>query len=270
MKAWIVKDIAPLKVRPQWDCELADEVLFGMNIDILNHEREDWYAIRTHYGYEGFLHASQFILEELCDQRWEKAEKKVVIKAYADILAEPKVQGHLLQGVPRGGRVALLEKEAQGYWQPVLLPNGVEGWIRKESIAPLVEDFSLDDEKLLRDRLVETAEHYLGVQYRWGGKTLRGLDCSGLCSISYMLNGILIYRDANLVEGFPLKEIPKDQIKKGDLLFFPGHVAMYIEDGRYIHSSAGRNGVAYNSLNPEHGDFDQSLLDCFEKAGSIF
>lgn len=269
MKAWIIKDIAPLKVRPQWDCELADEVLFGMPIEILHHEKEDWYGIRTHYGYEGFLHSSQFLVEELCDENWVKAKKRVVMKAYADVLSEAKVQGSFLQGVPRGGRIALLDKQ-EGYWQGVLLPNGVEGWIRQESIAPLIEDYSVEEEEALRNRLVETAELYMGAQYRWGGKTLRGLDCSGLCSMAYMLNGILIYRDANLVEGYPLKEIPKDEIKKGDLLFFPGHVAMYIEDGRYIHSAAGRNGVAYNSLNPDHDDFNQSLLDCFEQAGSIF
>lgn len=270
MKAWIITDIAPLKKFPKWDCELADEVLFGMSIDVLRHERGDWYAIKTHYGYEAFLHASQFLPEELCDERWNQTEKKLVMKAYADVLAEPKVQGAFLQGIPRGGRIALLDKACESYFQPVLLPNGVEGWIRKESLAPLMEEYSLEEEENLRDAFVETAKLYLGAQYRWGGKTARGLDCSGLCSISYMLNGVLIYRDAHLVEGFPLREIPKEQVKKGDLLFFPGHVAMYIEDGRYIHSASGRNGVAYNSLNPEHDDFNQELLDCYEMAASIF
>lgn len=267
MTAWIVKDIASIKVEAHWDCELADEALFGMPIEVIGHEIGDWYKIRTHYRYEGFVHSSHFIDEELTSESWLKAKKMMVIKNYADVLLEPKVQGALLQGLPRGAWIGVLDELVEERWQRVVLPNGQEGFTRIDNLIDMPE---LQDEEDMRKALVEMARLYEGAQYRWGGKTILGLDCSGLVAMAYMLCGALIYRDAKIVEGFPMKEINKKDIKMGDLMFFPGHVAMYIEDGRYIHSSSGLNGVGYNSLDPEDEDYNEYLDKNFDQAASFF
>ena len=61
-----------------------------------------------------------------------------------------------------------------------------------------------------------------------------------------------------------------EEAKEGDLLFFPGHVAMYIGDGKFIHSSASINGVHINSLNPEDDDYRKDLKDELYAIGTIF
>ncbi|WP_241425298.1 C40 family peptidase [Clostridium beijerinckii] len=119
--------------------------------------------------------------------------------------------------------------------------------------------YDINDEEDLRNNLVSSAVSYIGTQYRWGGKTPLGIDCSGLCSMAYMLNGILIYRDAKIKEGFPIKEITFKQIKKGDLIFFPGHVAMYLGNGKYIHSSTSNDVVKINSFNKNSNDYNEDL-----------
>ena len=128
------------------------------------------------------------------------------------------------------------------------------------------------DKEAFRRAVVETAKTYLGIQYRWGGRSTAGIDCSGLTSVSYMMNGILTWRDAKIVEGYPVREIAKYEMKMGDLLYFPGHIAMYMGDGRYIHSTgkAGSGGVVINSLNPEDADFRADLAESLYAAGSIF
>jgi len=90
--------------------------------------------------------------------------------------------------------------------------------------------------------------------------------------MAYMLCGILIYRDADIREGFPIREISMEQMKKGDLLFFPGHVAMYIGGGRYCHSTGkmGSNGFAVNSLNPADPDYREDLHKNITKIGTYF
>ena len=120
--------------------------------------------------------------------------------------------------------------------------------------------------------ITEAALKYQGTHYRWGGKSPEGIDCSGLCSTAYMLCGVLIYRDASIVEGFPIHEIKLEDIKPADLLFFPGHVAMYLGDGRYIHSTgkSGVDGVTFNSLNPEDPDYREDLKARITQVGSIF
>lgn len=91
-------------------------------------------------------------------------------------------------------------------------------------------------------------------------------------SVSYMMNGILTYRDAKIVEGYPVREIAAGEKKMGDLLYFPGHIAMYMGNGKYIHSTgkAGSGGVVINSLNPEDADFRADLAESLYAVGSIF
>ena len=122
------------------------------------------------------------------------------------------------------------------------------------------------------EALVDAAMLYRGTHYRWGGKSPMGIDCSGLVSMAYMLCGILIYRDAHIMEGFPIHEISLEHVKPGDLLFFPGHVAMYLGHGRYCHSTgrSGDNGFALNSLNPGDPDYRSDLKAAITQVGSYF
>lgn len=87
-----------------------------------------------------------------------------------------------------------------------------------------------------------------------------------------MLNGVYIYRDARLMPEFPVRQISYDNIKEGDLLYFPGHVAMYIGNGEYIHSTArpGSDGVVINSLNPAADNYRRDLAESIYAAGSVF
>ncbi len=128
------------------------------------------------------------------------------------------------------------------------------------------------NEDLLRAKIIETALAYLGTEYRWGGKTLAGIDCSGLVSTAYLQNGIMIYRDAKMLEGWPVKEIDRAAIKPADLLYFPGHVALYLGQGRYLHSTsaAASGGVVVNSLLPNDPLYRQDLFDSMTACGSIF
>lgn len=144
--------------------------------------------------------------------------------------------------------------------------------VEKYAVSLDEEQIARLDEEKLRERLVRTAASYLGVQYRWGGKTPLGVDCSGLTSMAYMLNGIYIYRDAVLKPGFPVRQIPYECMKPGDLLYFPGHIAMYIGNGDYIHSTAraGSDGVVINSLNPESNLFRLDLAESLYAVGSVF
>ncbi|MBR2328429.1 MAG: C40 family peptidase, partial [Clostridia bacterium] len=56
----------------------------------------------------------------------------------------------------------------------------------------------------------------------------------------------------------------------GDLLYFPGHMAMYLGDGRYIHATAREGRVCINSLEQDSPLYREDLADSFIYAGSVF
>lgn len=96
-----------------------------------------------------------------------------------------------------------------------------------------VED--LESGALSVDAIIAAAYSQLGVPYVWGGTTPGvGLDCSGLTQYCYRQAGIAIPRNSEDQAAFGRK-VPVSQASPGDILWRPGHVAIYIGDDRYIH-----------------------------------
>ena len=277
MQAVINVAIAPLTTNPAlWaqnpqQSRLVDELLLGMPVEITGEAEQHMVPVRTFYGYTGWV-AQDALLTGPKAEEWLVQPQMVVIARWADVLAEPRVQGACVAaGLPLGARVAV-QGEPEDGWQAVTLPDGRTGYLRADALAPLYTQPCEQDQEKLRAAIAQAAKRYLGTPYRWGGKTPAGIDCSGLCSMAYLLCGVIIHRDASIKPEFCMHEIPYEQIKMGDLMFFPGHVAMYLENGRFIHSTShkGDEGVVLASLNPEDPDFRGDLLERMKTCGSIF
>ncbi len=89
--------------------------------------------------------------------------------------------------------------------------------------------------------------------------------------MAYLLNGVYIYRDARIVEGFPIVNIEQDQMQKGDLIYFPSHIALYMGDDLYVHSSLGGNEVTINSLDAKHPPlYRQDLATTILAVGTLY
>lgn len=85
------------------------------------------------------------------------------------------------------------------------------------------------------DAIVAAAYSQLGVPYVWGGTTPGvGLDCSGLTQYCYRQAGISIPRNSEDQASFGRK-VPVSEASPGDILWRPGHVAIYVGDNKYIH-----------------------------------
>ncbi len=212
-------------------------------------------------------------------------EVKLIRRPVIDVLAEPKVSGDILLTVYKGSLLNVTDELVDGYYKVKLL-DGRSGWVSKTALAKRLDEddvlWSADpeyfllqakpDEESFRKQVTETAKEYLGCQYRWAGKSPLGIDCSGLVFMSYMLNGVLLWRDAEIKEAWPVHEIEFEDLRPGDLIYFPGHIAMYLGHGKYINSTGYKEhfGVAISSLRKEDPDYRADLFQMIEKCGSLF
>ena len=126
--------------------------------------------------------------------------------------------------------------------------------VEKRSYQPPEEK---SENKIDQIRMSEIIESLLGTPYKEGGLSKWGLDCSGFVTEVYKK-----YAGFNLPHSteklFKLvKEVDKENLDYGDLVFFsdsgfsPSHVGIYIEEGEFAHSTKGY-GVIVSSLDEEY------------------
>jgi len=123
-----------------------------------------------------------------------------------------------------------------------------------ESGAPSTAVSTTSGENDIATDVVETAFQAIGTPYVWGGSGENGFDCSGLIQYSYRQYGIELPRISRdqLRRGSPV-ELRVEALEPGDVLGFSAvvggeatHVGLYVEDGRFIHSSS--SGVRVSNL----------------------
>ncbi len=90
--------------------------------------------------------------------------------------------------------------------------------------------------------------------YLWGGTVAPNYDCSGLIQSAFASVGVWLPRNSYQQEAFT-QRVTRDELTAGDLIFFGdtrvNHVALYLGEHKYIHSSGtdtGNNGIGINEL----------------------
>ena len=273
----------------------SDVLLSGWAVRRTGETSEGWDFIQTHYGYTGWIRQRDLreFSREALQARQNQGNWLRVLTPSLDLHGEPTVHGALLETLPKNALVEILQEEPRDHWRKVRSGSGTEGWTPEASLIRRADDDTFllqpaDDpawfgqqagqrvrttgEETLRAGAVQSALRYLGTQYRWGGKSPWGIDCSGLVFMSWLEQGILIYRDADLRPGYPMHSISREALLPGDLIFFPGHVAMALGEGKYIHATAYARTpwVTVNSLNPADPDYREDLAAKITACGSLF
>jgi len=141
----------------------------------------------------------------------------------------PSIKHPPVEALPLGARLAIVRIEERmavtrsGFYVPAahLTPIGVNE-----------PDF------------VAVAERFLGVPYLWGGKTVLGLDCSGLVQVALTACGMACPRDSDMQEGVLGIAIDPSELQRGDLIFWKGHVAIVRDRGTLLHANAFHMAVA--------------------------
>ncbi|MCT4566631.1 MAG: C40 family peptidase [Maledivibacter sp.] len=259
------KTIVPIRKEPEEKGLYIDELLLGMVVEILWEDKNNYVFIQTQYDYKGYVQMEDLFLDSRASKKWKDSIDIVVMGSYVDITEDTSFASGILTSAVRGSYLVGCCKEKSNRIK-VKLPDGRAGWVRKKHIKVRKRlDFNLCEMEI-RTNIVEYALLYLYTQFRWGGKSPLGIDSSGLTCMAYLLNEIVIWRDSQFLQEHFVEISPRD-IKKGDVLFFPEHTAIYIGNNRFIHSSGIDSGVVIHSLDPKDDDYKEALAATLTKVG---
>ncbi|OYX26800.1 MAG: NLP/P60 hydrolase [Rhodobacterales bacterium 32-66-7] len=155
-----------------------------------------------------------------------------VVAPATHLYSEPLVQAPEKASLSLGSRLAVV-----GSWGAWV--NTPHGFIPASHIRPL--------DQVAPDP-VSVAESLLGTPYLWGGNSRNGLDCSGLVQIAFHAAGRECPADSDMQMVMGRGLAPNDTLKRGDLIFWKGHVAMVVNPDTLIHANGHTMSVCYEGI----------------------
>lgn len=155
---------------------------------------------------------------------------------------------------PRSGMQVIATEHVSGWWG-VYMSNGAIGWIPERYLR--VSSVDLVGTNPIAggdDGVIRVALQYLGVPYRYGGSTSRGIDCSALIQRAFQVSrGITLPRTAAEQARVGM-EVPPDQLRAGDRIYFSrsgtriDHCGIYLGNGQFVHASGSSQNVTISGL----------------------
>ena len=270
-----------MREKPGYEEELGNQALMGTPVEILGKEGY-WLKIKSPEPYVAWVNEMAVTLMDSLEVKSYIAEPKYICVAkQSEIWTSPSSKSLRVCDLVQGDIVRIWYNDKgrpvkSGGCLGVILPSGRKGYVRAEDL----QDFSswAGSRQATADNVVNTAMSFNGAPYMWGGASSKAFDCSGLTRTAFLLNGVLLPRNASqqvhsgievnideLKAALAVPDAPVTSfgaLQKGDLLFFGRkgadgreritHVGLYIGGGRLIHSS---HMVRINSLNPAEPDY---------------
>jgi cell wall-associated NlpC family hydrolase len=219
----VVEPIAALRRTPSHEARLDSQALLGERIVVYETTDEGWaWGQIESDGYVGWLSANA-----LGDTGRAATHKVAVPRTLGfpgpDIKLTPAV------ALPMGASVAIVRQDER-------FAVTTNGWhLPIVHLAPI---------KARKRDFVAVAEAFLHAPYLWGGKTSLGIDCSGLVQAALQAAGIPCPRDSDMQELALGKLSSLGELRRGDLVFWKGHVAIARDGETLLHANAHAMAVA--------------------------
>ncbi|HEX2134637.1 MAG TPA: NlpC/P60 family protein [Microvirga sp.] len=216
----VIAPSAPLHRHPSREGPLDTEALMGELVTVYD-EHEGWAWGQLHAdGYVGYLPR-----DALGDPGPEPTHKVRAIRTF--VYPGPNMKLPYMGFLSFGARVAVAD---------------VDGEFARLATGGFVFAQHLAEAGAHEPDFVAVAERFLHTPYLWGGKTSLGIDCSGLTQIALVAAGIAAPRDSDMLErdvGTPVAvEADLSGLRRGDLVFWKGHVGMMADATRLLHATA--------------------------------
>ena len=217
--------------------EVVTQLLYGEIFKKLK-QYETWIKIKNDSdNYKGFIKNKKFSLEH-------KNTHKVYVLS-SNLYSKPNSKKKINKKLSFGSRIKVEDKKGNFY-------KFDDFWIKKKHLKEI---------KYKTKNIFKNIEKFTNVKYKWGGKHFSGIDCSALVQLFLNFNNRFCPRDSKDQITFFKKKVKLENIKKNDLIFWKGHVAVATSEKRLIH--------AYGPLKKTVGMSIKKTIDRIEKTANL-
>ena len=191
--------------------EVTSQILYGEKFKILSKNKK-WIKIKTLFdNYVGYIENKKYT------DTYKATHKVYDLKA--NIFKKPNNKtknflpfGSIISAINENKKFVKFEKNK---------------WLKKKNIKKINHK---------EKNFIKILKLFLKTKYVWGGKTYKGIDCSALLQLFYYYNNSFYPRDTKDQIKYSKKNLNKRKFKKGDVIFWKGHVAMCLNSKQLIHA----------------------------------
>ena len=197
--------------KPSVKSEIVTQMIYGNSFSISKKSKK-WLKIKINEdGYKGYVQKKNF-------PTFLKPTHKVsVLRSRVFKLPNGKKK---IYEIPYGSKIRILEINKRFY-------RFSKGWINKNDVKPV----SYKEKNPFRKITI-----FKNIKYKWGGKSFKGIDCSALIQVFLNFNNKFCPRDAKDQVKFFKKNVKLNKIKKNDIIYWKGHVALALSNKKLIHA----------------------------------
>ena len=203
---------------PSHVSEVTSQIIYGEKFNIIS-KNKNWLKIKTSFdNYIGYIRNKNY------KDNHKPTHKIFTLKASIFNKTKRKTKNYLTFA----SKISIIRKNKK------FVEFEKNKWIQKTDIKK-INHIEKNYLKILR--------LFINTKYIWGGKTYKGIDCSAILQLIFYYNNKFYPRDTKDQVRYSTKIIKKSIFKKGDVIFWKGHVAICINSQKLIHAYGPKKKV---------------------------
>ena len=216
--------VTNLHKKPSTKSEIVTQMIYGDSFAIFDRSRK-WLKVKIKEdGYWGYIKNKNF-------SNFLKPTHKINIlkaKVYKFSNNQKKITE-----ISFGSKIRVIHSKSKFF-------KFSKGWIKKKDVKPIAYKENNPFRKI---------SIFKNIRYKWGGKSFKGIDCSALIQVFLNFNNKFCPRDARDQVKFFKKNIKLKNIKKNDIIYWKGHVALALSNKKLIHAYGPMKKTVIRGIN---------------------